>query len=108
MTQSKNPEWWFQFTFWIKRNIFRLEYPALTIAENWLGEHISIGPVTIYGANAMHWAVNVSTRWGYFCFRLPFFCFGQWWPLYCYLSPTATPQDATWWGWGKKKHGGIE
>jgi len=64
--------------------------------ENFLGGHISVGPITIYGANAMHWAVNIYTkRWGYICFRLPFPCFGKWWSLYFYISPNATPWAAT-------------
>ena len=67
--------------------------------ERWLakylGGHITIGPVTIYGHNAMHWAVNIKTRrWGYVCFRLPLPSYG-WRPLYFYLSPNATPWAAT-------------
>ncbi len=89
---------------WFKQRILRLRYPALTIVENWLGGHVTLGPVTIYGANAMHWGVIVLTSHrGYFCFRLPFRCFGHWWPLYCYLSPDATPQGATKWWWGEQK-----
>lgn len=58
--------------------------------------HLSIGRLTIYGRNAMHWGVNFWTRrWGYVCFRLPLTCFGCWWPLYFYLSPNATPWAAT-------------
>lgn len=58
--------------------------------------HVNIGPVTIYGENAMHWAVNIRTqRWGFVCFRLPLRCFKQWWPLYWYCSPDGTPQAAT-------------
>jgi hypothetical protein len=67
--------------------------------HSWLdrfSEHWNFGPVTVYGANAMHWAVNIKTRrWGYVCFRLPVRCFGRWWPLYFYCSPDATPQSAT-------------
>ena len=69
---------------------------GLSFWERFFGGHISVGPITIYGANAMHWAVNIYTkRWGYICFRLPFFCFGKWWPLYFYISPNATPWAAT-------------
>lgn len=61
-----------------------------------LGGQVSVGPVTVYGHNAMHWGVNVWTKkYGYVCFRLPFRCFGRWWPLYFYLSPNATPWAAT-------------
>lgn len=71
-------------------------YPALSWWGNYFGGHLCIGPVTIYGENAMHWAVNIRTRrLGYVCFRLPFRCFGRWWPLYFYCSPDGTPQSAT-------------
>jgi hypothetical protein len=76
--------------------IFKKKYPSLSFAENFLGGHISIGPITIYGENAMHWAVNIRTkRWGWICFRLPVRCFGSWWPMYFYCSPNATPQKST-------------
>ena len=78
------------------RNLFHKRYPSLSWLENHMGGHVSLGPVTIYGENAMHWAVNIKTRrWGYVCFRLPFRCFGRWWPLYFYCSPDATPNAAT-------------
>lgn len=82
---------------WLKRALFnRKKYRSLTWWENFMGGHISIGPITIYGENAMHWAVNVKTkRWGYICFRLPFRCFGRWHPLYFYVSPNGTPWAAT-------------
>ena len=82
---------------------FKKKYPSLSFAENFLGGHLTIGPVTVYGENAMHWAVNIRTRKGWFCFRLPFRSYGYWWPLYCYLSPDATPTRATKWFWGKGK-----
>ena len=75
--------------FW-KRSTWR--YPNLSFWENFFGGYITIGPVTIYGENAMHWAVNIKTKRGYFCFSLPFRCFGVRWPQYCYLSPNGTPQ----------------
>lgn len=78
------------------KNIFKKKYPGLSFWENFLGEHLSIGRLTIYGENAMHWGVTLWTKkWGYICFRLPFRCFGGWWPLYFYLSPNATPWAAT-------------
>ena len=73
----------------------RKKYKSLSWWENFMGGHIDIGPVTLYGENAMHWGVRVATRWGYVCFRLPLRCFGCWWPLYFYISPNATPQKAT-------------
>lgn len=65
--------------------------------ERYFGGHLNIGKrITVYGENAMHWAVNIHTkRWGYVCFRLPVRCFGRWWPLYFYVSPNATPWAAT-------------
>lgn len=68
----------------------------LSIFDRLLGGHITIGRLTIYGRNAMHFAINYkSKKWGYICFRLPLFCFGKWWPLYFYLSPDGTPNEAT-------------
>jgi uncharacterized membrane protein YwaF len=58
--------------------------------------HVTIGPLTIYGANAMHWAINLSTRWGYLCAHPTTKTFGGRWPWYVYLSPNATPWAATW------------
>jgi hypothetical protein len=75
--------------------MLKKRYPHLSFAENFLGGHLNIGPVTIYGENAMHWAVNIRSRWGYICFRLPFRSMGRWWPLYFYVSPDATPGRAT-------------
>jgi len=67
-----------------------------TLLDRLFGGHINIGPVTVYGRNAMHWAVNISTkRWGYVCFRLPLRCYGRWWPLYFYVSPNAAPWAST-------------
>ena len=62
-----------------------------------IGGHFNLGPITVYGRNAMHFAVNIRTRrWGYICFRLPLRCFDHWWPLYLYVSPNGTPWAATW------------
>lgn len=72
--------------------------------RGFLTGHISVGPLTIYGRNAMHWGVTVkSKKYGYICFRLPLWCFGKWWPLYLYFSPNATPQASTF--MIGKKHG---
>lgn len=70
----------------------------MKFVEKYLGGHMNFfnHRLTIYGANAMHWAVNIRTRrWGYVCFRLPFRCFRRWWPLYFYVSPNATPWAST-------------
>lgn len=72
------------------------EYPTLSWFENFMSGHITIGPITIFGENAMHWGVDIEMFNGYLCFRLPFRCFNQWWPLYFYFSPDGTPDKATW------------
>jgi len=74
----------------------RKRYKGLSWFENFMGGHVSIFNITIYGENAMHWGVTISTkRWGYICFRLPVRCFGDWHKLYFYCSPNATPSSAT-------------
>jgi len=74
----------------------RKKYKALSWFENFMGGHVSIFNLTIHGENAMHWGIQIKTnRWGYICFRLPFRCFGGWWPLYFYVSPNATPWAST-------------
>ena len=76
--------------------MFKKKYPSLSFSENFLGGHMDILNMTIFGENAMHWGVTIRTeRWGYICFRLPLRCFGKWWPLYFYISPNATPNKAT-------------
>lgn len=63
---------------------------------NFLTGHISIGNLTIYGRNAMHWGCHLYTKkYGYICWRLPFTYDGRWYPLYLYFSPNATPWAAT-------------
>jgi hypothetical protein len=79
----------------------KAKYEGLSWWENFMGGHISIGRVTIYGENAMHWAVEIKLKNTFMCFRLPFRCFGKWWAMYLYFSPNATPQNATW-RWGKR------
>lgn len=69
--------------------------------DKYLGGHINITKnITVYGHNAMHWAINWHTKkYGYICFRLPFPIFNLnrpiWRPLYLYFSPNATPWAAT-------------
>lgn len=68
--------------------------------------HLNLGrSITIYGENAMNWAVNISTKkWGYICFTLPTlrrFKKGDW---YFYLSPNATPWACTYYcGYNQKE-----
>lgn len=62
----------------------------------YFGGHVSFRRLTLYGYNAMHFALNFRTkRWGYVCFHPTIRCFGRWWPWYFYLSPNATPWAAT-------------
>lgn len=82
---------------WLTRALLnQKKYKSLSWWENFMSGHVSVGPVTVYGENAMHWAVNIRTkRLGYICFRLPVRCFGRWWSLYFYTSPNGTPGKAT-------------
>lgn len=70
------------------------------------GGHVSFWGITIFGANAMNWAVNIETpRWcnlGRICFTLP--VLARWrknsrgqrfWQWYFYLSPNCTPWAST-------------
>lgn len=84
------------------RKIFKkIMYKIANILEG----HISIGKLTIYGDNAMHFGCHFHTRkYGYLCWRLPFLCgisdklrYGEklyWRPLYFYVSRNATPWAA--------------
>lgn len=72
-------------------------YKDLGWFENFMSGSVSLfnHRIVFFGENAMHWAVNIRTKWGYVCFRLPFRCFGKWWSLYFYISPDGTPNEAT-------------
>lgn len=72
-------------------------HPRLdSLLHKYLGSHLKIGRLTIYGRNAMHFAVNYQRKRGdYICFKPITRCFGKWWPAYFYISPDATPQRAT-------------
>lgn len=83
------------------------KYNSLSWWENFMSGFIMIGPVTIFGCNAMNWVVNWRTKkYGAICFTLPtwdrinYFIFGangggrhlEW---YIYFSPNGTPWAAT-------------
>lgn len=68
-------------------------YPTRWQDRLWSG-HWSRGPVTVYGANAMHWAVNVWMLGHYWCFHPTTHTFGSNWPWYFYISKNATPWGA--------------
>lgn len=60
------------------------------------------GRVVIYGANAMHWALNVRFRGEWWCFHPTTRTFGHRWPWYFYISEDATPTTArVHWGRGE-------
>jgi hypothetical protein len=68
--------------------------------EHHFGGHLNFNlwrwRITIYGFNAMHVSIQVSTRrWGYVCFHPTMRVFGSWWPWYFYVSPNATPWAST-------------
>lgn len=83
--------------FWLFGKEYK--YPCLNWYENFMSGHFDIKIpflmcITIYGENAMHWAVNIHIFKTYVCFRLPFRCFGVWYPLYFYISKDGTPTNA--------------
>jgi hypothetical protein len=64
--------------------------------DRWFTGHVRLGPLTVFGANAMHWALNLKTRWGYLCFHPTTRTYGERWPWYLYLSTDATPSPRKW------------
>ena len=59
--------------------------------------HFNIGTkVTVYGNNAMHYAVNIRTKYGILCMRPSTRSNGGQWRWYIYLSPDGTPDSASW------------
>lgn len=65
--------------------------------RRWFRSHLSIGPLCIFGNNAMHWAWQLCTRRGYLVARPSTPCrHGGWWRWYIYLSPDGTPGGAKW------------
>lgn len=80
------------------------KYPSLSWWVNFMGGHVNIGPITIFGANAMNWTVNIRTkRWGSICFTLPVLARWQrdryveqkYYQWYFYLSANGTPWAST-------------
>jgi len=67
--------------------------------------HFTIGRLTVFGDNAMHFGCTFWTeKYGYLCWRLPIVCglsgkikYGDklhWRPMYFYISRNATPWAA--------------
>lgn len=73
------------------------KYPGLSWWENFMGGHINIGKrITVFGENAMHWAVEVRTKkYGVIVFTLPIKTFGKYHGCHIYFSPNGTPWAAT-------------
>lgn len=81
------------------------KYKSLSWWENFMGGHINIGKnITIFGANAMCWTVQIRTKkYGYICFTLPVPAQKRynknrgtsWYRWYIYFSPNGTPWAST-------------
>lgn len=78
---------------WIRFVITPNIYPSRWQDRLFRG-HISFGPVVIYGANAMHWAVNISMFGYWWCFHPRTHTFGGNWPAYFYVSKDGTPSKS--------------
>jgi hypothetical protein len=76
-----------------------VRYKLIKFLDKHVGGHITFAlfglECTWYGHNAMHFAFNAKTRYGYICMQPPAWCDGIWWKPYLYLSPNATPGAAT-------------
>lgn len=81
------------------KSLFDKAFPPKPYGDGWwekkFGEHVSLGPLVIYGFNAMHVAMNLRTPFGFVCFHPTFRVFGKWWPWYFYISRDGTPNSAT-------------
>jgi len=74
----------------------KAKYPNLSWWENYFGGHVNIGRVTIFGENAMHWAVQIYTKkYGVIVFTLPLRTLGRYWGCHIYFSPNGTPWAST-------------
>ncbi len=72
------------------------KHPGLSWWENFMGGHFSIGNLTVFGENAMHWAIEWrSKKYGIIVFAPPIKTFGQYWGWHLYFSPNATPWACT-------------
>jgi len=60
--------------------------------DRWFVGHVSLwNRIVLYGANAMHWALNVRAFGWWWCFHPTTRTFGGCWPWYVYASRDATP-----------------
>lgn len=84
---------------WISEKVHDLGINKSRYEPRWIDRHsggLYVYPVAISFANAMHWAVDVRTPWGFLCAHPTTSTFGKVWPWYAYFSPDATPQSALW------------
>lgn len=81
------------------------KYKGLSWFENFMGGHLSLGRLTIYGENAMNWSVNMKIKSAYLCFTLPtwrrMINKDEW---YVYFSKDATPSRSKWYYGTKRKY----
>lgn len=89
---------------WLRYVVTPRSYPARWQDRLFTG-HVSLGPVVVYGANAMHWAVNVRALGHWWCWHPTTRTFGGHWPAYFYLSKDGTPSAACF-TWRPGTHGG--
>ena len=76
----------------------KINYLSYRFWSKFFGGHISIGGLTIFGSNAMDWAVNIRTKkYGMVCFTLPSITRFRGGKLnwYFYCSPNGTPWAST-------------
>jgi hypothetical protein len=78
---------------WLLYVVTPRTYPARWQDRLFRG-HVSVGPVVLYGANAMHWAINVWAFGYWWCVHPRTRTFGGDWPAYFYVSRDATPTRA--------------
>lgn len=73
------------------------KYKTMNWFENFMNGHLNIGSkITIFGENAMHWAICIRTKkYGTIVVTLPFKCFGKYWGCHIYFSPNGTPWACT-------------
>lgn len=72
------------------------KYSTFSWWENFMSGHITIGKLTIFGENSMHWAVQIRTKkYGVIVFTLPIKTFGKYWGCHLYFSPNGTPWAST-------------
>lgn len=82
------------------RTLKALRWKVEFFFEKHFGGHISVGPVTVFGLNAMHGAIEIKTeRFGYITIFPPLYWSGHYQEPGIVVSPNGTPAKATFiWG----------